>query len=163
MVASSSISIELPNEAATLALARQLAPALHDGGVLYLRGELGVGKTTFARALLRALGVGERVKSPTYSLLERYSVDGRDAFHLDLYRIAGAGELEWLGLDELDQPDVIVLIEWPERGAGALPAADLEIALEHDGLGRRGYLTPLSTRSRGWLATASLQPAAVVK
>lgn len=141
----------LPDEAATVALARRLAPALLDGGVVFLRGELGAGKTTFARALLRELGVGERVKSPTYSLLERYTVNGRDAFHLDLYRIAGAGETEWLGLDELDAPDTIVLIEWPERGAGALPAPDLEVALEHDGTGRRGYLTPVSPRGRRWM------------
>ena len=141
----------LPNEAATVALAQRLAPALLDGGVIFLRGELGAGKTTFARALLRALGVGERVKSPTYSLLERYAVNGRDAFHLDLYRIADVGELEWLGLDELDAPHAIVLIEWPERGRGALPAPDLEVVLEHDGTGRRGYLRPVSVRGRGWV------------
>lgn len=141
----------LPNEAATIALARDLAPALLDGGVVYLRGELGAGKTTFARALLRAMGVGERVKSPTYSLLERYTVNGHDAFHLDLYRIAGAGELEWLGLDELDAPETIVLVEWPERGRGALPKPDLEIMLEHDGKGRSVCLVAASARGQRWL------------
>lgn len=146
------VQVPLPDEPATVALAHRLAPSLVDGGVLYLRGELGAGKTTFARALLRAMGVGERVKSPTYSLLERYSVHGRDAFHLDLYRIAGAGELEWLGLDELDARDAIVLVEWPERGEGALPSADLEVLLEHAGTGRRASLTPISARARGWLA-----------
>ncbi|HEX7326874.1 MAG TPA: tRNA (adenosine(37)-N6)-threonylcarbamoyltransferase complex ATPase subunit type 1 TsaE [Rhodanobacteraceae bacterium] len=147
--------LALPDEAATVALARRLAPALAQGGVVYLRGELGAGKTTFARALLRALGVGERVKSPTYTLLERYHVDGHPAFHLDLYRIAGAGELEWLGLDELEAPDAIVLIEWPERGAGALPRADLEVALEHAGTGRAGYLTRLSARAANWLTAVN--------
>jgi tRNA threonylcarbamoyladenosine biosynthesis protein TsaE len=142
----------LPNEAATIALAQDLAPALLDGGVVYLRGELGVGKTTFARALLRAMGVGERVKSPTYSLLERYVVNGRDAFHLDLYRIAGAGELEWLGLDELDAPGTIVLVEWPERGCGALPKPDLEITLEHEGQGRSACLSVVSPRGSNWIA-----------
>lgn len=146
------MTIDLPDEAATVALAQHLAPALLDGGVVYLCGELGAGKTTLARALLRSLGVGERVKSPTYSLLERYLVAGRDAFHLDLYRIAGAGELEWLGLDELDDAGAIVLVEWPERGAGALPMPDLEILLEHAGAGRRVSLTPRSTRARTWLA-----------
>ncbi len=111
-----------------------------------MRGELGAGKTTFARALLRELGTGERIKSPTYSLLERYRVGGRDAFHLDLYRIAAPGELEWLGLDELHDPQSIVLIEWPERGAGALPAPDLEIALGHAGGGRIARLWPRSQR-----------------
>lgn len=142
----------LPDEAASVALAARLAPALTDGGVVFLRGELGVGKTTFARALLRALGVGERVKSPTYTLLERYHVDGHDAFHLDLYRIADAGELEWLGLDELDAPRALVLVEWPERGAGALPAPDLDVALEHAGAGRNVHLIARSARGEAWLA-----------
>ena len=145
------LATALPNEAATIALARSVAPALLDGGVVYLRGELGAGKTTFARALLRAMGVGERVKSPTYSLLERYAVNGRDAFHLDLYRIADAGELEWLGLDELDAPETIVLVEWPERGRGALPKPDLEITLEHEGLGRSVLLAAASARGDSWL------------
>ncbi|HVX05667.1 MAG TPA: tRNA (adenosine(37)-N6)-threonylcarbamoyltransferase complex ATPase subunit type 1 TsaE [Rhodanobacteraceae bacterium] len=141
----------LPNEAATIELARGMAPALLDGGVVYLRGELGAGKTTFARALLRAMGVGERVKSPTYSLLERYLVNGRDAFHLDLYRIADASELEWLGLDELDAPETIVLVEWPERGGGALPAPDLEITLAHEGPGRSVCVAAASARGQSWL------------
>ena len=152
-------AMALPNEAATIALARSVAPALLDGGVVYLRGELGAGKTTFARALLRAMGVGERVKSPTYSLLERYAVNGRDAFHLDLYRIADAGELEWLGLDELDAPETIVLVEWPERGRGALPKPDLEITLEHEGLGRSVLLAAASARGDSWLEM--VEPAAV--
>lgn len=143
-------TIDLPDEAATIAFARRLAPALRDGGVLYLRGELGAGKTTFARALLQALGAGERIKSPTYSLLERYRAGGRDAFHLDLYRIAAAGELEYLGLDELRDPGAIVLVEWPERGEGALPGADLELVLEHAAGGRAARLWPRSQRACGW-------------
>jgi len=145
------LAVALPNEAATIALAQRLAPALLDGGVVYLRGELGAGKTTFARALLRAMGVGERVKSPTYSLLERYSVNGHDAFHLDLYRIADAGELEWLGLDELDAPETLVLVEWPERGRGTLPKPDLEITLEHEGQGRSACLSVTSARGSNWM------------
>jgi tRNA threonylcarbamoyladenosine biosynthesis protein TsaE len=146
------LEFDLPDEAATIAFAGRLAPSLRGGGVLYLRGELGAGKTTFARALLQALGAGERIKSPTYSLLERYRAGGRDAFHLDLYRIAAADELEYLGLDELRDPRAIVLVEWPERGEGALPAADLEITLEHMGQGRKGTLQMCSPRSQGWPA-----------
>lgn len=145
------VAVNLPDEAATIALAQSLAPALLGGGVVYLRGELGAGKTTFARALLRAMGVGERVKSPTYSLLERYTVNGNDAFHLDLYRIANTGELEWLGLDELDAPETIVLVEWPERGGGALPKADLDITLEHEGQGRSACLSAGSARGGSWI------------
>lgn len=157
----SSLTLALPSEAATIALARRVAPALAGGGVVYLRGELGAGKTTFARALLRALGVGERVKSPTYTLLERYPVNGREAFHLDLYRIADADELQWLGLDELEAPDALVLVEWPEHGRGALPRADLEVELEHAGTGRTARLTAFTPRARDWLLAArSASPAA---
>ena len=146
------LEFDLPDETATIALARRLAPALRGGGVLYLHGELGAGKTTFARALLQALGAGERIKSPTYSLLERYHSDGRDAFHLDLYRIAAADELEYLGLDELRDPRAIVLVEWPERGQGALPAADLELSLAHADRGRKARLSACSPRAQGWPA-----------
>lgn len=126
----------LADEEATLALGRELAEALPNGLVAFLYGDLGAGKTTFARAFLRALGVGERVKSPTYSLVEGYDICERRAFHLDLYRIADPGELEWLGLDSLAEPGAIVLVEWPERGAGALPPVDLELRFRHADGGR---------------------------
>lgn len=140
--------VDLPDEAATAALAQRLAPALRAGGVVYLHGELGAGKTSFARALLRALGVGERVKSPTYSLIESYRFDGRAAHHLDLYRIASPGELEYLGLDALAEPGNLVLVEWPERGAGALPAPDWRLDLAHADHGRRARLSALSAAAR---------------
>ena len=127
---------QLPDEAATIALGQRLAAVLPGGLVAYLHGDLGAGKTTFARAFLRELGVGERVKSPTYSLVEGYDVGDRRAFHLDLYRIADPGELEWLGLDSLAEPGAIVLVEWPERGAGALPPVDLVMNFRHEGAGR---------------------------
>ncbi|MEO5829248.1 MAG: tRNA (adenosine(37)-N6)-threonylcarbamoyltransferase complex ATPase subunit type 1 TsaE [Rhodanobacter sp.] len=136
----------LADEAATTALGAQVAGALVDGLVLYLHGPLGAGKTSFARALLTTLGVGERVKSPTYSLVEGYVAGDRPAWHLDLYRIADPGELEWLGLDALADPAAVVLVEWPERGAGALPAADAELALDYAGAGRQASLRALSRR-----------------
>lgn len=138
----------LPDEEATNALGRRLAAALPNGLVAYLHGDLGAGKTTFARAFLRALGVGERVKSPTYSLVEGYDIGERRAFHLDLYRIADPGELEWLGLDSLAEPGAIVLVEWPERGAGALPPVDLQIDFRHDGMGRAVRFVPHSELGR---------------
>lgn len=138
--------VALPDEAATVTLARQVASVLEEGLVLYLHGPLGAGKTSFARALLTALGVGERVKSPTYSLVEGYVVDGRPAWHLDLYRIADPGELEWLGLDALADPEALLLVEWPERGLGALPAADIELYLAYAGDGRRASFSARSER-----------------
>lgn len=137
----------LPDEAATVRLAAQLAASLDDGLVIYLHGPLGAGKTSFARALLTSLDVGERIKSPTYSLVEGYQVQGRPAWHLDLYRIADPGELEWLGLDALADPSALVLVEWPERGAGALPAADLLLTLGYAGTtGRKAQAQARSPR-----------------
>lgn len=136
----------LPDEAATAALATRVAALLDDGLVFYLHGPLGAGKTSFARALLTTLGVGERVKSPTYSLMEGYMARERPAWHLDLYRIADPGELEWLGLDALTDPNALVLVEWPERGAGALPAADIELCLDYAGEGRQARLRAFTPR-----------------
>jgi tRNA threonylcarbamoyladenosine biosynthesis protein TsaE len=137
---------ELADEDATRALGFRVAEALDGGLVVYLHGELGAGKTSFARALLTALGVGERIKSPTYSLVEGYQAGGQPAWHLDLYRIADPGELEWLGLDALSDPSAVVLVEWPERGRGALPAPDLEVELSYSGLGRQARLQPRTIR-----------------
>ncbi|TCO41893.1 tRNA (adenosine(37)-N6)-threonylcarbamoyltransferase complex ATPase subunit type 1 TsaE [Dokdonella fugitiva] len=146
------------DEARLVVLAARLAPAVRAGGTIYLNGDLGAGKTTFARALLQALGVGARIKSPTYSLLESYRVDGYDVHHLDLYRIADPGELEWLGLGEIADGTSLVLVEWPERGAGALPAADLELSLVHAGAARD--LCARASSSRGEAMLARWDPAA---
>ena len=124
------------DEARLTTLALGLAPAVRSGGTIYLHGDLGAGKTTFARVLLRALGVGERIKSPTYSLVESYRVGTLDIHHLDLYRIADAGELEWLGLPDLAGVSTLLLVEWAERGLGALPPADLRLELRHAGAAR---------------------------
>jgi tRNA threonylcarbamoyladenosine biosynthesis protein TsaE len=143
---------ELGDEDATRAFGTRVAGALDGGIVIYLHGELGAGKTSFARALLTALGVGERIKSPTYSLVEGYQANERAAWHLDLYRIADPGELEWLGLDALSDPAAVVLVEWPERGKGALPASDLELELTYSGAGRRAALRPSTLRGERLLA-----------
>lgn len=144
--------IALPDEAATVALGARVAAALDGALVLYLDGDLGVGKTCFARALLRALGVDGRVKSPTYSLLESYALAHGRAWHLDLYRIADPGELEWLGLDALAEPGTLVLVEWPQHGAGSLPPADLVLHLAHAGEGRSARFEACSARGVAVLA-----------
>lgn len=144
----------LPDEAATIELGVRMAQVLDEGVVINLEGPLGAGKTSFARALLTAWGVGERVKSPTYSLVETYAVGDRAAWHLDLYRIADPGELEWLGLDALSDPTAVVLIEWSEHGAGALPAPDMELRLAYaeDGPGRKALLRAFSARGERMLS-----------
>ena len=139
----------LPDADATDALGRALAATRPARAVAYLRGDLGAGKSTLARALLRALGVEGPIRSPTYTLVERYPVPGGEALHLDLYRIAGAGELEFLGLD--DAGAVLWLVEWPERGVGALPAADLQVELSLHGAGRAVRLRPLTATGGEWV------------
>ncbi|MEO7916503.1 MAG: tRNA (adenosine(37)-N6)-threonylcarbamoyltransferase complex ATPase subunit type 1 TsaE [Dokdonella sp.] len=136
------------DEAALGELARRLAPQAARGLVIHLHGELGAGKTTFARALLKALGVGERIKSPTYSLIESYQVDDTSAHHLDLYRLADPEEVEWLGLPDLADPDALILIEWPERGGQRVPQADLTVALSHAAMHRDLQASSHSDRGR---------------
>lgn len=141
---------QLPDEAATTELGKLFARSLDRGLVIYLHGPLGAGKTSFARSLLMSLGVGERVKSPTYSLMEGYVAGDQSAWHLDLYRIADPAELEWLGLDALADPAAIVLVEWPERGVGALPAADLQLHFDYDDDGRSATLEASSQRGHAF-------------
>ena len=144
------------DEAGLRMLAERLAKAARDGGVIYLEGDLGAGKTTFARALLASLGVGERIKSPTYSLVESYRAGSLDAHHLDLYRIADPGELEWLGLADLWTPQALVLIEWPERGVSSLPPADLVVHFRH--AGERRAIAAEAVSERGERLMAALMP-----
>ncbi len=144
--------LELADEAATLALGARLAAAAAEGGMLFLRGELGAGKTTLVRGLLRALGHAGSVRSPTYTLVESYEVGGRAIHHLDLYRLADPEELEFLGLRELLDGRALCLVEWPERGAGILPAPDLELELDYLGSGRRVRLRAHGARGEAMLA-----------
>lgn len=111
-------------------LGANLGQSLGDGAVVYLHGELGVGKTTLVRGVLRGLGYTGQVRSPTYTLVEGYEFDGRQLYHLDLYRIRGAEEMEYLGARDLDDSNLWVFAEWPERGGGLLPGSDLVLNFE---------------------------------
>lgn len=141
--------IRLADPEATEALGARLAGALAGASrtapvVVHLEGPLGAGKTTLARGLLRGLGHLGRVRSPTFTLLEPYELAGCQVIHLDLYRLADPGELEYLGLIDMLTPGAIALVEWAERGGDRLPPADLRIALDYDGEGRSALLEGLT-------------------
>lgn len=153
--------LQLADAGMTEALGRALAATRPPQAVVHLQGDLGAGKSTLARALLRALGVEGAIRSPTYTLVEHYPLArGGNALHLDLYRIAAAGELEFLALDTDDAE--LWLVEWPERGVGALPPPDLTLALAMEGKGRSAILTPGTPAGQAWrmrlLADSGLKP-----
>ena len=124
---------ELADEAATVALGAALVheiQARYGGNAcVWLRGPLGAGKTTLVRGMLIELGHSGAVKSPTFTLLEPYSLNGQDAFHFDLYRIADPEELALVGFDEVIDGRGLKLVEWPEKAATWLPPADVDIEL----------------------------------
>ena len=125
--------------------------------IIYLEGDLGTGKTTLVRGFLRGMGYRGKVRSPTYTLIEPYECGGNSLYHLDLYRLAHPEELEYLGLRDLLQRDAILLIEWPERGQGMLPADDLRVRIHYRPVGRRLELTAakLATLAEGVRQLAS--------
>jgi tRNA threonylcarbamoyladenosine biosynthesis protein TsaE len=138
----------LADEAAMLAFATGCAPLFAAGGVVYLEGNLGMGKTTFVRGLLRALGYRGPVKSPTYTLLEPYLLAAVAVYHFDLYRLSDPEEMEYLGAREYFAGDSLCLLEWPERGEGWLPPPDLRITIVRSGSGREITLDALSKRAK---------------
>ncbi len=132
-----SLLLVLEDEAQTLALGRDLAPAVRSGGVVFLQGALGMGKTTLARGLLNALGYQGKVKSPTYTIVEPYELESVNLYHFDLYRLEDPQEVELMGAREYFCPENLCLVEWPCRGQGWIPAADLELVFERHGHGRQ--------------------------
>jgi len=145
----------LPDELRTDALAQALARAVCGAGCIYLQGPLGAGKSTLARGFLRALGVTGAIRSPTYTLMEPYEVDGRRLLHMDLYRLGDPEEVEYLGVrDEVGE--ALLLVEWAERGLGFVPEPDLKITLAIEGEGREVMLEAFTERGRLWLQSLPL-------
>ena len=128
------------------ALVAALGNVIVRGLVITLEGDLGAGKTTLVRGLLRGLGYRDKVKSPTYTLVEEHAVAGLDLFHFDFYRFTRAEEYLDAGLDEYCAGDAVCLVEWPRNAAPYLPPADINIALAVDGTGRSALVSAMSDK-----------------
>jgi len=161
------ITLNLPNEAATDALGVRLAESALEnfkpieinelgsncGPLIYLRGELGAGKTALVRSFLRACGVTGRIKSPSYALLESYKVSSLYFYHIDFYRFSDSSEWQDAGFRDLFRPDAVVLIEWPDKAGDQLPVPDILVNLSYAGDGRQARLEAHTKRGVTWLTT----------
>jgi len=130
----------IPDEKSMMHFGAEISDRFSDGGIVFLQGDLGAGKTTLVRGLLRHLGYQGIVKSPTYTLVEPYQLDSRLIYHFDLYRLGDPEELEYMGGRDYWDSDALCLIEWPEKAQGYLPPADLNVLLSYHKQGRYAEL-----------------------
>lgn len=145
--------LKLADADATARLGAALAVGIAPGHVLHLSGELGSGKTTLARGLLRALGVHGAVKSPTYAWVEPYTLSSLDLYHFDFYRFNNNNEWLSSGLREYFRPDAVCIVEWPERAGDLLPPPDLAVRLSYEGGARRAAIEASSPAGAAWLSS----------
>ncbi|GHB28214.1 tRNA (adenosine(37)-N6)-threonylcarbamoyltransferase complex ATPase subunit type 1 TsaE [Salinicola rhizosphaerae] len=144
--------IFLDDETAQVTFGADLGHALEGRGQVHLIGELGAGKTTLTRGVLRAYGHEGAVKSPTYTLVEPYELGPHHIYHFDLYRLGDPEELEFMGARDMLSPEALSLIEWSSRGAGWLPQPDIELHLRLEGSGRQAWAVPHTEHGKAALS-----------
>jgi tRNA threonylcarbamoyladenosine biosynthesis protein TsaE len=147
------MDISLPDVRDTLRLGEALAAGAIPGRVLHLKGDLGTGKTTLVRGLLKGLGYAGRVRSPSYTQLEPYSLSSLNFYHFDFYRFKDRSEWLSSGFRDYFNPDSVCVVEWPERAGPELSPPDLEVRLEMAGEGRRASLEPRTPAGESWLSS----------
>ncbi|SEM87398.1 tRNA threonylcarbamoyladenosine biosynthesis protein TsaE [Pseudomonas sp. ok272] len=153
----SEVTLYLADEDAMVALGTRIAQVTQGHGIVFLDGDLGAGKTTLSRGIIRGLGHVGSVKSPTFTLVEPYEIGEIRAFHFDLYRLVDPEELEFLGIRDYLEDDALCLIEWPQKGAGFLPKPDLTITITPQDSGRSLKLLPQSSRGESWCNALALE------
>ncbi|MEZ1317145.1 tRNA (adenosine(37)-N6)-threonylcarbamoyltransferase complex ATPase subunit type 1 TsaE [Pseudomonas fluorescens] len=153
----SEVTLYLADEEAMTAFGARIAKTTEGHGLIFLEGDLGAGKTTLSRGIIRGLGHVGAVKSPTFTLVEPYEIGDIRAFHFDLYRLVDPEELEYLGIRDYFEDDALCLIEWPQKGAGFLPKPDLTITISPQGTGRSLNILSQGSRGEAWCAALALE------
>lgn len=153
----SELTLYLADEQAMVEFGARIARVTQGVGVIFLEGDLGAGKTTLSRGIIRGLGHDGAVKSPTFTLVEPYEIGPVRAFHFDLYRLVDPEELEFLGIRDYFEGDALCLLEWPQRGAGFLPKPDLTITITPHNNGRSVHLLSQGSRGEAWCAALALE------
>ncbi|WP_223514153.1 tRNA (adenosine(37)-N6)-threonylcarbamoyltransferase complex ATPase subunit type 1 TsaE [Pseudomonas sp. GL-R-26] len=153
----SEVTLYLTDEQAMSDFGARIARITQGHGLIFLEGNLGMGKTTLSRGIIRGLGHVGAVKSPTFTLVEPYEIGDIRAFHFDLYRLVDPEELEFLGIRDYFEDDALCLIEWPDKGAGFLPKADLTITISPQDSGRSLKILSQGSRGEAWCAALALE------
>lgn len=153
----SEVTLYLADEQAMSAFGARIARVTQGHGLIFLEGNLGMGKTTLSRGIIRGLGHVGAVKSPTFTLVEPYEIGDIRAFHFDLYRLVDPEELEFLGIRDYFEDDALCLIEWPDKGAGFLPKPDLTITISPQDSGRSLKILSQGSRGEAWCAALALE------